>query len=88
MNQSKRLHSKSFLDGPVIKLFSAGLLVLVVGGLLGMTSARASSISRGDRYAGAPWASRSPVLAQHGMAATEQPIASLTAIEILKKGFR
>lgn len=43
-------------------------------------------ISRGDRYAGAPWATRSPVLAQHGMAATEQPFASLAAIEILKKG--
>ena len=42
--------------------------------------------SRGDRYAGQPWATRSPVLAQHGMAATEQPIASLVAIEILKKG--
>ena len=33
-----------------------------------------------------PWASRSPVLAQHGMAATEQPLASLAAVEILKKG--
>jgi gamma-glutamyltranspeptidase / glutathione hydrolase len=45
-----------------------------------------AGISRGDRYAGAPWATRSPVLAPHGMAATEQPLASLTAIEILKKG--
>jgi len=45
-----------------------------------------TNISRGDRYAGAPWSSRSPVLAQHGMAATEQPIASLAAVEILKKG--
>jgi gamma-glutamyltranspeptidase/glutathione hydrolase len=41
---------------------------------------------RGDRYAGQPWATRSPVLAQHGMAATEQPLASLAAVEILKKG--
>ncbi len=45
-----------------------------------------TNISRGDRYAGAPWATRSPVLAQHGMAATEQPFASLAAVEILKKG--
>ncbi|MDA3913742.1 gamma-glutamyltransferase family protein [Oleiagrimonas sp.] len=59
---------------------------MLVTGLLGMASARAGSIGRGDRYAGAPWASRSPVLAQHGMAATEQPIASLAAVEILKKG--
>lgn len=43
-------------------------------------------IGRGDRYAGAPWASRSPVLAQHGMAATEQPLASLAAVDILRKG--
>jgi gamma-glutamyltranspeptidase/glutathione hydrolase len=41
---------------------------------------------RGNRYAGAPWASRSPVIAQHGMAATEQPLASQAAIDILKKG--
>ena len=43
-------------------------------------------ISRGDRYTGATWATRSPVLAQHGMAATEQPLASQIAIDILKKG--
>ena len=43
-------------------------------------------LSRGDRYSGAPWATRSPVIAQHGMAATEQPLASLLAIDILKKG--
>jgi gamma-glutamyltranspeptidase/glutathione hydrolase len=43
-------------------------------------------MSRGDRYTGATWATRSPVLAQHGMAATEQPLASQIAIDILKKG--
>jgi gamma-glutamyltranspeptidase/glutathione hydrolase len=43
-------------------------------------------VSRGDRYTGATWATRSPVLAQHGMAATEQPLASQIAIDILKKG--
>ncbi|MGH6870952.1 MAG: gamma-glutamyltransferase family protein [Rhizomicrobium sp.] len=43
-------------------------------------------ISRGDRYSGAPWATRSPVMAQHGMAATEQPLASLAAVDILRKG--
>jgi len=63
--------------------------VMAIIGLL-VTLACASSAnagtSRGDRYAGQPWATRSPVLAQHGMAATEQPIASLVAIEILKKG--
>jgi gamma-glutamyltranspeptidase/glutathione hydrolase len=52
-----------------------------------MTAAAAQAqISRGDRYSGVPWATRSPVLAQHGMAATEQPLASQIAIDILKKG--
>ncbi|HET6545680.1 MAG TPA: gamma-glutamyltransferase [Rhodanobacteraceae bacterium] len=50
-----------------------------------MTSANAD-IGRGDRYSGTTWATRSPVLAQHGMAATEQPLASQIAIDILKKG--
>ena len=40
----------------------------------------------GDRYAGAPWASRAPVLAQHGMAATENPLATQVALDVLKKG--
>ncbi|HXZ68281.1 MAG TPA: gamma-glutamyltransferase, partial [Alphaproteobacteria bacterium] len=43
-------------------------------------------VSRGDRYSGAEWATRSPVIAQHGMAATEQPLATQIAIDILKKG--
>src|SRR5579859_7835368 len=45
-----------------------------------------NQLSRGDRYSGTAWASRSPVIAQHGMAATEQPLASQIAIDILKKG--
>ena len=60
--------------------------------LLGDAALAASSapprpeIGRGDRYSGVPWATRSPVLAQHGMAATEQPLASMIAIETLKQG--
>ncbi|WP_423824087.1 gamma-glutamyltransferase [Salinisphaera sp. SPP-AMP-43] len=49
-------------------------------------SATVDGIGSGDRYAGKPWASRAPVLAQHGMAATEQPLASEIAVDILKKG--
>jgi gamma-glutamyltranspeptidase/glutathione hydrolase len=59
-----------------------GALVMAI---LTATAAQAQ-ISRGDRYSGVPWATRSPVLAQHGMAATEQPLASQIAIDILKKG--
>jgi len=55
--------------------------------LMGLTAHSAfGQMSRGDRYAGAEWATRSPVLAQHGMAATEQPLATQIAIDILKKG--
>jgi gamma-glutamyltranspeptidase / glutathione hydrolase len=54
---------------------------------MSFTSAAAyGQVSRGDRYSGALWATRSPVIAQHGMAATEQPLASALAIDILKKG--
>src|SRR5580658_11314205 len=49
-------------------------------------TAAESQLGRGDRYSGLAWATRSPVLAQHGMAATEQPLASQIAIDILKKG--
>src|SRR5579862_511960 len=43
-------------------------------------------LGRGDRYSGTEWATRSPVLAQHGMAATAQPLATQVAIDILKRG--
>lgn len=41
---------------------------------------------RGDRYSGRVWATRSPVIARHGMAATAHPLATQIAIDILKKG--
>ncbi len=41
---------------------------------------------KGDRYSGAPFATRSPVIAKNAMAATAQPLASLVAIDILKRG--
>src|SRR5579862_5522286 len=58
-----------------------GLAALAIAPLLAQ-----AQLGRGDRYSGVPWATRSPVLAQHGMAATEQPLASQIAIDILKKG--
>jgi len=54
--------------------------------VLTLASRADADIGRGDRYSGVTWASRSPVVAQHGMAATEQPLASLIAVDILKKG--
>jgi gamma-glutamyltranspeptidase/glutathione hydrolase len=53
---------------------------------LGITTSAYGQMSRGDRYSGAAWATRSPVLAQHGMVASEQPLASEAAVDILKHG--
>ncbi|MBK9336589.1 MAG: gamma-glutamyltransferase [Lewinellaceae bacterium] len=39
-----------------------------------------------DRITGRPWATRSEVLAQNGMACTSHPLAGQVAIDILKKG--
>jgi gamma-glutamyltranspeptidase/glutathione hydrolase len=39
-----------------------------------------------DRVTGKPFASRSEVIAQHGMAATSQPLATQVALDILKSG--
>lgn len=40
----------------------------------------------GDRISGAPFATRSPVLARHGAAATAHPLATQIAIDVLKSG--
>src|SRR5690242_10737896 len=65
-------------------------LPTVLGALImamGFTATAAyGEMGRGDRYSGAAWATRSPVLAQHGMVASEQPLASEAAVEVLKKG--
>lgn len=39
-----------------------------------------------DRITGKTWATRSEVIAQNGMAATSQPLATQVALDILKKG--
>ncbi|MEQ1746591.1 MAG: gamma-glutamyltransferase [Saprospiraceae bacterium] len=39
-----------------------------------------------DRITGRPWATRSEMIAQNGMACTSHPLASQAALDILKKG--
>ena len=41
---------------------------------------------QGDRYSGAPHATRSAVLGLNGMAATSQPLATQIALDVLKEG--
>ncbi len=45
-----------------------------------------SSVTGGDRITGKSFATRSEVIARHGMAATSQPLATQIAIDILKDG--
>jgi gamma-glutamyltranspeptidase/glutathione hydrolase len=54
--------------------------------MVGLYSVQSFAAGNGDRYVGAPFATRAPAIAQHGMAATMQPLASQIAIDILKKG--
>lgn len=44
------------------------------------------SAGAADRVTGKPFATRSEVITQHGMAATSQPLATQIALDILKKG--
>jgi gamma-glutamyltranspeptidase/glutathione hydrolase len=54
--------------------------------MAGLYSVQSFAAGNGDRYVGAPFATRAPTIAQHGMAATMQPLASQIAIDVLKKG--
>tara|TARA_B100001939_G_scaffold347659_1_gene370005 strand:+ start:6261 stop:8042 length:1782 start_codon:yes stop_codon:yes gene_type:complete len=70
------------------------LCCVVVAGLSSVSrvEAQANTVSpwpftgQGDRNVGAAFASRSQVIAQHGMAATSVPLASQIALDILKQG--
>src|SRR5690349_3726861 len=54
--------------------------------MVAMYTVNSFAAGNGDRYVGAPFATRAPVIAQHGMAATMQPLASQIALDVLKKG--
>ena len=54
--------------------------------ILIVVALNANIVNAQDRLSGKSFASRSEVLATNGMAATNHPIATQIAIEILKKG--
>ena len=60
--------------------------ILQVTGAVTITLFLGVSAMAADRITGKPFATRSEVIAQHGMAATSQPLATQIALDILKKG--
>ncbi len=62
-------------------VLSTPILTLALIALLAVGFARG-----GDRVTGALFATRSEVIAQHGLAATSQPLATQIALDILKQG--
>ena len=65
---------------------SSRILTLLAAMALTSIATTIFAAGQGDRYVGAPFATRAPVIAQHGMAATMQPLASQIAVDVLKKG--
>jgi len=72
-------------DKSVPKKIKTSLLVgaAAVGAM--MTSAF-GDVGGGDRIVGAEFATRAPVVATHGMAATAQPLATQVALDVLRQG--
>lgn len=67
------------------KIFTAWFIAALVSQGLLLSQATIAE-DGGTRYTGEGFASRSPVLARNGMAATSHPLASAIAIDVLKKG--
>jgi gamma-glutamyltranspeptidase/glutathione hydrolase len=60
--------------------------LLMLGVVFGLGIAIAPAAFAGDRISGRALATRSEVIARHGMAATSQPLATQVALDILKRG--
>lgn len=64
----------------------AGLCLMFFTGIAGAQAPADPGFGRGERVSGEPFASRSPVLGRQGAAATAHPLATDTALEILRAG--
>jgi gamma-glutamyltranspeptidase / glutathione hydrolase len=65
---------------------AAALSVLALASAHAQTPTRDPNFGRGERVSGESFATRSPVVAPHGAAATAHPLATQTAIDVLRAG--
>ncbi len=61
-------------------------VALTIGGASAQTPPRDPNFGRGERVSGESFATRSPVLGVHGAAATAHPLATQTALDVLRAG--
>ncbi len=73
-------------DKPFVRKGPTFLPYLVVVAIVCAYSMSDGTVFAGDRITGRGFATRSEVIAQHGMAATSQPLATQVALQILKEG--
>jgi gamma-glutamyltranspeptidase / glutathione hydrolase len=63
-----------------------GLALMTAGASAQTETPRDPNFGRGERISGESFATRSPVLGAHGAAATAHPLATQTAIDVLRAG--
>ena len=83
------IHRAAGGEGQLSRLTNEGTKMrrfALLAALLALPAAGPVLKDQGDRYAGDPLASRSPVIAVNGVAATSHPLVTQVAIDILKKG--
>lgn len=64
----------------------AAVVFAVIGSAAAQTPPRDPNFGRGERVSGESFATRSPVIAPHAAAATAHPLATQTAIDVMRAG--
>src|SRR5210317_625423 len=72
----------NLVECPMKRWYGLGGILFLMSG----STVLADGFAAYDRVTGLPHASRSEVIAPHGMAATSQPLATQVALDILKAG--